>query len=127
MYLRTRPLLFADLERNFANGITKHNLDDMKLGEIYNKVFPRPLRARNPKDEYENSTIAYRFFFFTYNSQNKPNLDNVFSIFYYKIAECMQAKTHWHGTIITVLHYRQSFICTRIEVRERPFRLTSDL
>jgi hypothetical protein len=118
-YLRTRPLLFADLERNIANDITKHNLDDMKLREIYNKVFPRPLRARNPKGEYETSTIAYRFFFFTYNGQDKPNLDNVPSVFYYKIAECIQATTHWHGTIITVLHYRQTFIHTRIEVKER--------
>jgi hypothetical protein len=117
--IRNKQTVVRELEANFESGITSDNLDNIIVRRIYNSVYPRATKARNPRGAYENSVVGYRFFFFTYNGQDKPILDDVPSIFAYKIAQCVQKHEHFHGTIITTLHYKQTFIHSRIRVGNR--------
>jgi hypothetical protein len=51
----------------------KNCFDNTDIRKIYFRAFPRPPRQRNYKGKFKKSTLAYRYFFFTYHGSDMPS------------------------------------------------------
>jgi hypothetical protein len=118
-YLRTHIIDHVDTVAHFSNGISQNTLDDMLLRSVYNCAHRRNPRQRKDKGKFDDSDIAYRIFFITYNGLDKPNILEVPFIYAYIEARSMNATEHWHMMIYTVVHLRQSYIYSVITVNNK--------
>jgi hypothetical protein len=118
-YMRTHIVDHVDIIAHFSNGIGQDTLDDMLLRSVYNCAHKRTPRQRKDKGKFNDSDIAYRIFFVTYNGLDKPNILEIPFIYAYIEARSMNSTEHWHMMLYTVVHMRQSYVYSIITVNNK--------
>jgi hypothetical protein len=117
-YFIRNPLRLITAKHILQPQINAYSLDHHALRYVYNHTYPRQPKARNPRGEYINSVVGYRYFFFTYHGNDRPVLYRIPNMHAYYLGYCVNDRFHWHGMFFTTLHYKQTHMFTMITVRD---------